>query len=129
MISVDTNVLIRLLTRDDEQQYGKARWLFEKETIYIANTVLLETEWVLRAVYEFDRKKIHGALSGLIGLPNVQLDRSERVDEALSWYQAGVDFSDALHLSVSGHCERMATFDAAFIKSAKGISTCAVSLP
>lgn len=127
MISVDTNVLIRLLTRDDERQYGRVRRLFEKETIYISDTVLLETEWVLRAVYEFDRERIHFALSGLVGLPNVQTDRAERVEDALRWHQAGIDFSDALHLAVSSHCERLVTFDEAFIKSAKGLSPCVVS--
>lgn len=127
MIAVDTNVVIRLLTRDDERQYRRARRLFERETIYIPDTVLLETGWVLRAVYELSREHIFGALSGLIGLPNVQIDRLEQVETALNWYRDGLDFADALHLAASGHCETLATFDKAFVKSAKGLSSCAVS--
>ena len=47
MIAVDTNIVIRLLTRDDEQQYQQAYALFQHYQIYIANTVFLEMEWVL----------------------------------------------------------------------------------
>jgi predicted nucleic-acid-binding protein len=128
MIAVDTNVVIRLLTRDDERQYSRACRLFEKETIYISDTVLLETGWVLQAVYELGREHIFSALAGLIGLPNVQIDRLERIETALSWYRDGLDFADALHLAVSSPCGTMATFDKAFVKSAKGLSSCTVSL-
>lgn len=52
MIAVDTNIVIRFLTRDDEQQYQQAYALFQHYQISIANTVFLETEWVLRYAYE-----------------------------------------------------------------------------
>ena len=50
MASIDTNVLVRFLTSDDPGQYAKARTLFEREAIFISDTVILETEWVLRTV-------------------------------------------------------------------------------
>ncbi|MCP5410517.1 MAG: PIN domain-containing protein, partial [Chromatiaceae bacterium] len=52
MIGVDTNVLVRLLTRDDEAQFRKALKLFQQEEIFIPKTVFLETEWVLRYAYD-----------------------------------------------------------------------------
>ena len=54
MIAIDSNVLVRLLVNDDPAQGARARAAFETEEIWIAKTVLLETFWVLRSVYDFD---------------------------------------------------------------------------
>lgn len=40
-----------------------------------------------------------------------------------------LDFADALHLALSFSCSRMVTFDKNFLKKAKGLSECLVSLP
>ena len=53
MISVDTNIVVRLLTQDDEVQYQKSLEIFQSPEIFIADTVILETEWVLRFAYKF----------------------------------------------------------------------------
>ena len=50
-IAIDTNILVRFLTHDDEQQYQEAYTLFQSPCIYLATTVFLETEWVLRYAY------------------------------------------------------------------------------
>ena len=52
MISIDTNILVRLFTNDDKKQARFAEQLIENNAIYIAKSVLLETEWVLRYTYE-----------------------------------------------------------------------------
>ena len=44
MIAVDTNVLIRLITRDDPRQAARAASLMQTEEVWIGKTVLLETE-------------------------------------------------------------------------------------
>jgi len=62
MIAVDTNVIVRLLTQDDEQQYNKSVRLFQEQDIFIPDTVLLETEWVLRFAYQFKPNEICAAL-------------------------------------------------------------------
>ena len=48
MTAVDTNLLVRLLTRDDEAQYRRAYTVFGSGPVLITDTVWLETEWVLR---------------------------------------------------------------------------------
>ena len=53
MIAVDTNIIIRFLTHDDNLQYKKAFSIFNTQEVFIADTVILETEWVLRYAYEF----------------------------------------------------------------------------
>ena len=47
MLSVDTNVVVRLLVNDDPQQGERARKLFDSDQIWIGVTVLLESAWVL----------------------------------------------------------------------------------
>jgi predicted nucleic-acid-binding protein len=129
MIAVDTNILIRLLTNDDHVQYAKAKKLLNHSLVFIPETVLQECEWVLRYTYGFSRKWIFDGLNGVLGLDNVTVARPAVVYNTLSWFQNGMDFADALHLAGSSHCEKLATFDRAFIKSAKECSPCAVSLP
>jgi len=129
MISIDTNVLVRLLTRDDEAEFSKAEGFFKNGVVFIPETVLLETEWVLRFSYHLDRMQIHTLFTCVLGLENVKVDRPLIVYDALSWFQDGMDFADALHLAGCSHCEKLATFDRSFVKSAKGCSPCTVSLP
>ena len=129
MISVDTNVIIRLLTHDDEQQYQQAYSYFESKNIFLPATVILESEWVLRYVYSFTREQISGAFLKLIRLPNINLANPMTVYDALKWYENGLDFADALHLAESRHCKKMASFDKAFIKKSAGLSPCKVVLP
>ncbi|HEB63330.1 MAG TPA: type II toxin-antitoxin system VapC family toxin, partial [Gammaproteobacteria bacterium] len=73
MIAVDTNIIIRFLTRDDEKQYKKAFSIFNTQEVFISDTVILETEWVLRYAYEFSPEEICNALVKLFGLRNIYL--------------------------------------------------------
>jgi predicted nucleic acid-binding protein len=124
VISLDTNVLVRLLTRDDEAQFQKAYALFSKREVYICETVLLETEWVLRHAYEYPPAEIRGALRKVIDLPNVSVSDPPRVALALEWHEKGLDFADALHLAGSQHTEGMATFDKKLIERASDLGSC-----
>ena len=51
MRAVDTNILVRFLTADDPKQARTARRVMEAGDVFIGVTVILETEWVLRAGY------------------------------------------------------------------------------
>ena len=46
--AIDTNIIVRLLTGDDASQCQQARHIFESHEVFIPDTVILETEWVLR---------------------------------------------------------------------------------
>lgn len=129
MIAIDTNVLVRLLTDDDPAQCAKAGKVMTHDSVFIPETVLLESSRVLLGSYQLSRPQVFDGLTRLLGLGNVTVDRPFAVHEALNWFQDGMDFADALHLAGSGHCEKLATFDRAFIKSAKGCSSCKVFLP
>ncbi|MEW6500223.1 MAG: type II toxin-antitoxin system VapC family toxin [Thermodesulfobacteriota bacterium] len=129
MIAVDTNVLVRLLTRDDEEQFRKAFALIARNEIFIPESVILETEWVLRYAYDFPPAAIHDALAKTLGLPKVKTARPGVVAQAIDLARQGLDFADALHLAASHECSEFATFDAAFIKRAKGLTDCKVRKP
>lgn len=111
MIAVDTNVLVRLVVRDDDAQAGRAVALFEKNEIYVCKTVLLETEWVLRFSYELGGVAILRALRGVVGLPQVTVEDAPVVAEALDLLEAGLDLADALHVASSGVAGQFATLD------------------
>ena len=118
MRAIDTNVLVRFLTKDDPKQYAKARALIEGGDIFIATTVLLEAEWVLRSGYEYARSDIISALRSFGGLAGVTLENSRATAQALEWAEAGMDFADALHLASSSRHGSFHTFDARLIKAA-----------
>ena len=111
MVAIDTNILVRLLTRDDKVQAKRAATLFKQNEIYICKTVLLETEWVLRFSYALDGPAILDALKKLVGLPQVTVEDSPAVAEALDLFERGMVFADALHLSSSREAAQFATFD------------------
>jgi predicted nucleic-acid-binding protein len=129
MIAVDTNVVVRLLTQDNEQQYNKSLKLFQEQDIFIPDTVILETEWVLRFAYNFKPHEICQAFRSLFGLPNVQVTNASLMAQVLQWHENGVDFADALHLAQSQNCSAIYTFDNQFVNRAKGLTECEVQQP
>ena len=122
MIAIDTSILVRLVTRDDDAQARRAAALFEREQIYVGKTVLLETEWVLRFSYELSRPVILNALKSSVGLPQVTVEDSPAVAEALDLFETGMDFADALHLASSREAAHFATFDERLKKRADAAS-------
>jgi predicted nucleic-acid-binding protein len=121
MIALDTNILARYLLKDDEAQFDLARAIIEgPERLVVPVTVLLELAWVLE-VSDCDRAEIARAFRLLVGLPNITLRHIDGLLYALGWYEAGMDFGDALHLAMSAQDEVMATFDRDFDKLAKRV--------
>lgn len=128
MIAVDTNVLVRFLTRDNETQFKKAVRLFREPRLFVSESVLLETEWVLRYAYEFPQDAIVQAFRNLLGLPQVSVGNIQRMRRIIDWHEQGFDFADAMHLASceGGGCSELATFDKKFVKQAKGRGECVV---
>jgi predicted nucleic-acid-binding protein len=122
MIGIDTNLLVRLFTKDDKKQSKFVENLMENSSIYIAKSVLLETEWVLRYTYELDTNIICKAFESLLGLPNVSVEDPACIIKTMQWYKLNFDFADALHLASSHSADEFATLDKKFIKNAKKIN-------
>lgn len=119
-IAIDTNVLVRLLVRDDEAQYAAAQRLVDgaaaEEPVLIVLGALLETEWVLRSRYHIDKASIAGAFTALLESADVEFEHPPTVEEALYvWAQhAEADFADCLLTARAAHLgrSRFVTFDA-----------------
>nr|WP_294543093.1 type II toxin-antitoxin system VapC family toxin [uncultured Rhodopila sp.] len=95
-ITVDTNILIRAVMRDDRTQAAAAaRLLTEAEVIAVTLPCLCEFVWVLRRVYRLGRADIHAALQALLSAGNVAVNRPA-ADAGLAMLDAGGDFADGL---------------------------------
>ena len=129
MLAVDTNVIVRYLTRDDAEQFATASALIQDEDVYVCTTVLLETEWVLRGAYRFSRERVIGALAAFAGLPRVTLEDPASAAKALDWTLRGMDFADALHLAKAQGCDAFISFDRGFAAVADGLSNIKVRAP
>lgn len=127
MIAVDTDVLVRLLTGDDPKQEAAARSVFAAGPIWIAKTVLLETNWVLRSLYGFDEGSIRLAFTKLLGLKNVRAEDESSVAAALALTVHGIDFADAMHLRSRPPGAVFVSSDNAFIQRAKRAGVSAIS--
>ena len=120
MIAFDTNMLVRALVLDHPAQVETVRQLMTANTVFISRTVLLETEWVLRARYTKSKDQLHAFFVALLASENALVEDADTVSHALDWYALGADFADALHLSA---CDAavMHTFDREFCKAARSV--------
>lgn len=129
MVAIDTNVLVRLLTGDNPSQFDACVKLFSTTQIFIPDTVVLETEWVLRAAYELEPAAICAAFRKVFGLANVFVRDRQLHAQAIAWHEQGLDFADALHLAMSQDHQSLKTFDARFIRRAQALGKCRVEQP
>jgi len=127
MTAVDTNVLVRLLTGDEPKQAAAARSLFASGPIWIAKTVLLETNWVLHSLYGFDEDAIREAFTKLLGLNNVHTEDEPSVSAALALAAHGIEFADALHLSSRPLSAAFVSFDQSFVRRARRAGASGIS--
>lgn len=118
MIAFDTCVLVRFLSDDDPEQAALAETLMREHTVLLPNTVLLETEWVLRSRYKKSRSELLNFFRLLGDVENVALEDSRQFEQAVDWYALGADFADAMHLASCDGVE-MHTFDRDFCTGAR----------
>ncbi len=119
MLAVDTNVLVRLLTRDDAGQVSAAE-AFVSKGAWVSHLVLAETFWVLDSVYDLTPAQIATAIEMLLNHRELSLQDADVVSAALDQYRQrpAVEFSDCLILEIArkaGHLP-VATFDRDFAK-------------
>jgi predicted nucleic-acid-binding protein len=130
MLGVDTNVLVRYLTRDDQRQYEKARRLIDRgvgkgEPVLVSLLVLLETEWVLRSRYELAKSEMVSAFSALLDTADLTFEDEPSIERAVySWKDSAADFADCLIEARNRGlgCRATATFDAKALKLAGFVS-------
>lgn len=102
MRSVDTNLLVRLLTRDDPKQCSAAE-VFISNGAWVSHLVLVETIWVLDAVYDRSPSELATAIEMLLTHNDLTLQGEEVVAAALETFRSrpNLGFSDCLILEVA----------------------------
>ena len=114
MHAIDTNVLVRLLVRDAPRQFDVAETFIAKGA-WVSQVVLVETLWVLDAVYERSAEQIGAAVERLLAHADLTLQDADVVAAALGQFRAkpALGFSDCLVLEIArkaGHLP-LGTFD------------------
>ena len=119
MIVLDTNLLLRYLLNDDVAQAKRAaRLLKTSPRVTVTATIVLELVWVLECS-DCSRAEIVVALRHVLGLPGMRLTNEAALYRAVQWFEAGMDFADAMHLSLSPATATLMTFDRDFVAKAK----------
>ena len=119
MIGLDTNVLIRYLTKDEAAQYAKAKRLIDEavahdERLLISSTVLCETTWVLETAYDYSRDEIADVLERILETAQFEIERVPETRDALRDFQSTkAGFADALigRINRTLGAKHTATFD------------------
>jgi predicted nucleic-acid-binding protein len=114
MRAVDTNVLVRLVTRDDAEQVAVAE-AFIAPGAWVSHLVLAEAMWVLASVYDLGPSAIVTAVEMLLNHRDLSLQDADVVAAALTHFRKRpkLGFSDCLVLEVArkaGHTP-LGTFD------------------
>ncbi len=119
MIALDTNVLVRLVTRDDEAQAQRAKAVFDTHAnevggLFVADIVLVELCWTLARSYELTRADIARTVQALLDNASIALESPASVKIALAYFGTGTaEFPDCLIVAKAGQvgCSHAISFD------------------
>jgi predicted nucleic-acid-binding protein len=119
MRAVDTNVLVRLITRDDGRQTSSAEQFVQKGA-WVSVLALAEASWVLTTVYRLDSSGLATAIEMLLNHKHLFLQDADAIAAALGHFRAhpALGFSDCLMLEVArkaGHLP-LGTFERALAR-------------
>lgn len=116
MIGVDSNILIRYVTRDDPVWTVPATRFIDEvcsadNQAYINPVVLVETAWVLRRRPDFDRSKLAEFVQGLLDSDSIVLGEKDAVERALESFRKGpAGFADYLILELNVQANATPTY-------------------
>lgn len=95
-IAVDTNVLLRAIVADDEEQADKATALLDTaDMVAVSLQTLCELVWVLRSAYKVAKPDIASAIRALLDTRNVVANRPA-AEAGLALLEVGGDFADGV---------------------------------
>lgn len=114
MRAIDTNVLVRLITRDDARQAAAAD-AYVAAGAWVSTLALAEATWVLTSVYEMSPAALATSVRMLLDHEQLAVQDPDVVEAALDAFSAkpAIGFSDVLRLELArkaGHLP-LGTFD------------------
>ena len=121
MIALDTNVLVRYLTRDDDRQALAARQLIGTlgpgRLGFVSREVTLELVWVLGSTYGYSRDQVASTLEDLVGGAELVVEEAQDVIRASNAMRSGgAEFSDRMirAAAIRSGADTVHTFDKTF---------------
>ena len=117
MRAIDTNIIIRLVTQDDQEQLSTALTIIGFPFLVLP-TVILESVWVLQSVYKVDRVALAAKLTEIVGHENANLVSGNAMMWAVERFAMGADFADMLHIALASEAKasQFSTFDKSITK-------------
>jgi predicted nucleic-acid-binding protein len=123
MIALDTNILVRYLTQDDDVQFCAVLRLLSRKsaTYWISDLALSETDWVLRDLYGWSSVEVAESLARLTAVHNLVFEDEARLRASLRAVREGADLADELLArgSRARGCRQFATFDKGVLRRHK----------
>ena len=120
MAAIDTNVLVRLVTKDDESQYKKAQAFVERnQPVLVTQLSVLELVWVLMSRYSLDKARTCRVVQALLETRELNIQAPRILEAALeTWKRSKADFADCFILETVMDASEspLGTFDAALGK-------------
>ena len=124
MTGIDSNVLIRFIVRDDEEQFLKAQELLVRDSspanpCYVCDVAIAEMIWVLTRRYRIPSATLIDLLRDLVATDNIVIESSEQLRKALeAWKSSSADIADCFigELNMKAGCIKTVTFDKAATK-------------
>lgn len=123
MIGIDTSIVLRYLLKDDPTLSPRALDIIAANDCFVSRAALTEVVYALESYYRSSRADICRALDALLSLQRVAIEDRAVTERALTWYQAGMDFGDAMIAAASHAAARVATFDRDFARLARKLRT------
>jgi len=111
MIVLDTNYILRFLTKDNDEMYEIAKNAIKNNDCFIENEVLAEVVFVLMKVYKTSKNDITNVLVKFLSFENIILNNKPTILKALELFdEKNIDFVDAILCAKSKKYE-VKTFD------------------
>lgn len=119
MIGIDTNVLVRYITQDDELQSNIATEFIENycsngNKIFVNHLVICELVLVLKKCYKLSKPKTINIIQHILQVSQFSIENSQIIWQALTDYKKGsADFADYVvgRTNIFNNCDETITFD------------------
>ncbi len=123
MISIDTNILLRFLMKDDPVLSPQPLEIIAANDCFVSHAALTEVVYTLESYYRSSRADIGHALDALFSLHHLTVEDRAVTERAVAWYKSGMDLGDAMIAASSHGAEHVATFDRDFARLARKLRT------
>lgn len=103
---LDTNIIIRFLTRDDKKKADKCKKLFQeviagRTQLFVSDLTIAEIIWVLEKNYKSDRSDIRVKVEAILNTPNLLFQNKAVLSEGIILYEVyNIDYIDAYHAAL-----------------------------